>query len=182
MANYPEREALTEITNYWGLEEYIFGVIGPAIRETGSYTFSQFATVSYWKSPRPLAHYRKNEEPVETVSTITGRAFASGLPDGKKPRELTELAGVRVAVASALLTVWRPERFTIIDRWALKTLSLLGETIDGVRFDEHGQSWWEKHYDMYLQACLDIAESVKPYSLRQVDRALWKWGQINAPG
>ena len=83
-------------------------------------------------------------------------------------------------VASALLTVWHPDEFTIIDIRALRTLSLLGEAVDEVGFDEHGQPWWETRYDMYLRACRGIAERVEPSSLRQVDRALWKWSQVNA--
>jgi transposase InsO family protein len=32
-----------------------------------------------------------------------------------------------------------------------------------------------------VRACQGIVARVKPLTLRDVDRALWKWGQLNAP-
>ena len=182
MAAHPSLEVLAGITNYWDLEEHIFDTIGPAVRKAGAYTAPQFVTVGYWKSRRQLANYRKNETRECGVGRITAKALAADLPNTAKPGVLCELAGVRIPVASALLTVWHPDEFTIIDTRALKALACLGEVIDGVGFNEHGQRWWEEHYDMYLRACQAIVERVKPFSLRDVDRALWKWAQLNPPG
>lgn len=183
MAAHPSLEVLDGITNFWDLEEYIFDTIGPAVREAGAYTIPQFLTVAYWKSRRQLANYRKNETRERTVGGITAKALVADVPNTAKPGVLWELAGVRIPVASALLTVWHPDEFTIIDTRALKALACLGEGIEGVGFNEHGQRWWEEeHYDMYMRACQEIAGRVKPFSLRDVDRALWKWAQLNALG
>jgi hypothetical protein len=179
---YPELQVLSQLTTYWDVEEYIFDTIGSAVRQAGSYTLPQLLLVGYWKTPRQLANYRKNAADPDKVHRVTQEALSDDAPAIEKPSGLSALDGVRVAVASAHLTVWHPEQFTIIDIWSLKALSLCGESIDGVGFREHGQSWWERHYDMYLRACLAIAERVKPLSLRDVDRSLWKWGQLNAPG
>jgi hypothetical protein len=178
---HPEMQVLFEIATHWDLEEYIFETIGSAIRREGSFTLPDFLTVGYWKTPRQLGNYRKNARDNGKVQRVTLKALSDDLPNSDRPGVLSELTGVRVPVASALLTVWHPDEFTIIDIWSLKTLSLCGESIDGIRFEEHGQPWWEDHYEMYLRACLAIADRVTPLSLRDIDRALWKWGQLNTP-
>jgi hypothetical protein len=175
---HPEMGVLSEITTYWELEEYIFKTIGPAVQKAGFFTLPEFITVGYWKTPRQLTNYRKNND--ATVQKITLKALASDLARPARPVEMSGLDGVRVPVASALLTIWRPEEFTIIDVFALKTLSRSSESIDGVGFHERGQTWWLGHYDMYLRACQAIVDRLKPLNLRDVDRAIWKWGQLNA--
>jgi hypothetical protein len=175
ISDHPELNDLSGLTTYWDFEEHIFNSIGPDLQRTDSYSLPHFLTVGYWKTPRQLSNYRKNDE--AKVRDVTSRAFDKALPSISRPATLTALDGVQVPVASALLTVWNPNEFTIIDVWALKTLSFYREGIDGVNFAQHGQPWWEQHYDVYLRACLAIAERVKPLTLRDVDRALWKWGQ-----
>lgn len=173
----PDLEVLAGITNYWDFEMHIFETIGPAVRKRGSYTLPEFLTVGYWKTPRQLSNYRRNEG----VPIVTRDAFASDVADIDRPDALLGLRGVRVPVASALLTVWNPDTFTIIDVWALKALTQLGESIGEHRFSEHGRRWWENHYDLYVRACQGVVARVKPLTLRDVDRALWKWGQLNVP-
>jgi hypothetical protein len=182
MATHPELMTLSGITNYWDLESYIFDTIGPVVRSRGSLTLPEFLTIGYWKAPRQLSNYRKNEHNDEgmTVPDVTGVALSDVTLDSMRPNALSALSGVRVPVASALLTVWHPHDFTIIDVWALKTLSAARESIGGTSFSDHGQPWWEDHYDDYLLACKAIVARVKPFTLRDVDRALWKWGQLNA--
>src|ERR1035438_9217455 len=75
MAMYPELSALAGITNYWDLETHIFETIGPAAQKRGSYTIPEFLTVGYWKTPRQLANYRKNEGKKTDVPNVTRRAF-----------------------------------------------------------------------------------------------------------
>jgi hypothetical protein len=179
MQVYPQLEALDQITNYWDLEEHVFSVLGPAVRSAGAYTVPQFVTVGYWKTPRQLSNYLENEGPA--VLGVTKKALAAKTPAAGRTGALVRgLSGVRVRVASALLTVWRPEQFTIIDVWALTALSGLGEQIDGVAFAARSHGWWDSNYDLYLRACLAIVERVQPFTLRDLDRALWKWGQITS--
>jgi hypothetical protein len=180
MTGRPEFAALERITNYWDLEEHILGTVGTSVRSQGAYTVGEFLTVTYWKSRRQLANYVANEKTSGTVAMVTQAAFAPQPPHEGRWGRLATLTGVRTPVASALLTVWRPDEHTIIDVWALAALSSLGEEADGVPFRDHGQPWWERHYEAYVLACLGIAERVRPLSLRDVDRALWKWGQMNA--
>ena len=180
MDSRPELTALDEITNYWDLEDHILTTVGTSVRSRGAYTVAEFLTVAYWKSRRQLANYVANERTSGTVAMVTRAALTTQPPPEGRWRRLATLTGVRTPVASALLTVWRPDEYTIIDVWALAALSDLGEGVDSVPFRDHGQPWWEQHYEGYLKACQRIAERLQPLSLRDVDRALWKWGQMNA--
>ena len=178
MPLYPELAVLDDITNYWDLEEHIFLTIGSSVRTRGSFTMAEFLTVGYWKTPRQLGKYLAN---ANQVVSITGEALESTLSPPGRRQALCRLDGVGVPVASTLLAAWRPEEFTIIDIWALAALAHFGEHANGVAFDARSQAQWESDYEQYLAGCAAIAERVKPLTLRDVDRALWKWGQLNAP-
>lgn len=75
---------------------------------------------------------------------------------------LCGLHGVDVPVASAILTALDPKRYTIIDFRALEALGCASGN-RSVPF-----------YLGYLEACRMLASTHK-VSLRNFDRALWKW-------
>jgi hypothetical protein len=77
---------------------------------------------------------------------------------------LDRLQGVGVPVASAILTTINPEKYTIIDIYALKSL--------GVR---DGPTHRVEYYLAYLRKCRELAQQFK-ISLRTLDHALWQWG------
>jgi hypothetical protein len=80
---------------------------------------------------------------------------------------LTDLYGVDTPVASAVMTVIRPERFTILDFRALEALG--NPTGDrSVPF-----------YLAYLGYCTDLASRWE-MPLRQLDRALWQWSRVRS--
>jgi hypothetical protein len=82
---------------------------------------------------------------------------------------LTGLAGVDVPVASAILTVVDPVRFTIIDFRALWSLGIKRVTYYPVGF-----------YLEYLAACRRIAADAG-IDLRSLDRALWQYSKEHQP-
>ncbi len=180
MQSRPALHVLDDLTNYWDLEDHIFSTIGPSVRQTGSFTVAELVTVAYWKTPRPLTAYLSNEEMPGTITSVTREALSPTEPELGRRGTLRKLNGVGVPVASAILTVWSPDDFTIIDVWALRTLSHFNQTVDEVTVSEHLQSWWERNYELYLKLCRSIVDRVAPSTLRDVDRALWKWGQVNA--
>jgi hypothetical protein len=77
---------------------------------------------------------------------------------------LTGLNGIAVPVASAVLTVIDPTRFTIIDFRALEALNVneANLTID--------------FYLDYLEECRRVAQKHN-VSLRTLDRAMWQWSK-----
>lgn len=77
---------------------------------------------------------------------------------------LMNVDGVGLAVASVILTVRYPEKFTIIDWRALEALGLLPATTD---------KWTAREYlERFLVAVQDFAIQ-NGLCLRQADRALW---------
>jgi hypothetical protein len=77
---------------------------------------------------------------------------------------LDRLHGVGVPVASAILTTINPEKYTIIDIYALKSLGVTDGPADRVDY-----------YLAYLRKCRELAQQFK-MSLRTLDHALWQWG------
>jgi hypothetical protein len=70
------------------------------------------------------------------------------------------------AMGSVILAACRPDRFTVADSRALKTLRGLGRMQDGPA-DFQARDWLP-----YLNACRSLA-TLCGLSLREVDRALW---------
>ena len=152
-------------------EDRLFLQVGSAVRAQGYFSRAQFLQVGEWKSPRSRSLYRRNTE--AQVRTITALALGSLVEE--RLSTLTALLGVQDAVASALLTVWDPERFTVTDWRARETLTRAG------KFRTSGG---RAPYGLYLAVCRDIADgldvSVGGISrLRRLDRALWKCSQAH---
>jgi len=152
-------------------EERLFLKIGPAVRAQGSFTRKQFLEVGEWKSARSKGLHAHNTDAV--VREITTMALGPSMEE--RLTTLTALRGVQDAVASALLTVWNPDTYTVTDRRALATLRRAG------KFRATGGS---APYGLYLAVCRSIVDGLDIPSgdtsrLRQLDRALWKYSQTH---
>ncbi len=103
---------------------------------------------------------------------MTGLAFNA--PERLQHRILCLLFGVQVPMASAVLTVWAPERHTVLDVRSVAALKALDEL--------HGlpSSWRYPKYVDYLTVCRSIAERLG-VGLRDLDRALWRWDKDGQP-
>lgn len=82
---------------------------------------------------------------------------------------LTGLSGVEIPVASAVLTVTDPDRYTILDFRALWSLH-----IERVGYYTAG------YYLAYLAACRSIASDAG-VGLRTLDKALWQYSREHQP-
>ena len=141
-------------------ERRLFDQVGPTVAAQGYYSRSDFIEVARWKSPRSITYVARNSD--EDIEEITRLALAA--PDRLRHRVLDLLDGVGVPMASALLTVCEPTRFTVIDYRAIETLQTFGE-LDS-----------SPSYSVYLQVCRALAQRVKT-DLRTLDRALWQWSK-----
>ncbi|MGH2596250.1 MAG: hypothetical protein ACRDH7_09840 [Actinomycetota bacterium] len=152
-------------------EERLFQEIGPAVRAQGYFNRKQFLHVGEWKSPRSKGLQAHNTDSV--VREITGLALGPSMDE--RLTTLTALQGVQDAVASALLTVWEPDTYTVTDRRALATLTRAGK---------FRATRGRAPYGLYLAVCRSIADALDIPSgdtprLRQLDRALWKYSQTH---
>jgi hypothetical protein len=149
-----------------GSEEYrLLAEVGPRLREQGHYTREDLAAVGDWKSVRIRSRLGSNSD--EDIRDITAMAFTA--PERFQHLILTLLRGVQVRTASALLTIWDPDRHTVMDVRAIHALHSLGaiETT-------------EMSYPEYLNVCRGIAGRLD-VDLRTLDRALWRWDRDGRP-
>lgn len=124
-----------------------------------------------WKYPRGKSRGYARQSGPERVKAITSQAFSEADPADAVNR-LWQLRGVEVGMASAVLTVFDPLRFTVLDvrAWnALKTLGLL-DALGLSEFDHRTDS--PAAYRAYLEACNRLADRTN-VSLRMLDRCLW---------
>jgi hypothetical protein len=149
-------------------ERSLLEEIGPRVRARGSYARAEFFEVAEWKSQRTRALLRRNR--TATIESVTARAFGDA---EERVSILTALEGVSDAVASALLTVWDPERYTVYDWRAVETLRRARELPVAGKYPPVG---------LYLDVCrtlvrgLRLGDDLAPH-LRSLDRALWKYSQ-----
>ena len=81
-------------------------------RERGYLTPSELEVICRWKSPRALHHIKSNSP--FRVRNATRKALATRSEHGRL-EALTELSGVSVPMASAILTLLNPRRYGVID-------------------------------------------------------------------
>ena len=139
--------------------------------ERGYLTEDEFIKIVKWKAPRVAGRATINSE--ADVESATQDAFASALAEDTCTAawRLCSLRWVGVRMASAILAVFSPCQYTVMDRraWAsLKTLGLL---------EEHGLAGWmsldsERTYQAYVDACRAIAQEYQ-VDLRTLDRCLY---------
>jgi len=102
--------------------------------------------------------------------------------------DIKELKGVSFPVASAILTVYDPSRFAVIDFRSLRAIARVEPTLTDTsnyrHFAEYAH-WLLKHnddadvYDSYMDVVRDISRNVNRSS-REVGMALWIYDQDNA--
>jgi hypothetical protein len=151
-------------------EAHLFDVTSRAVQTQCFFTRDQFLEVGRWKTVRATGTMRANSD--GRVQDITTLALSAS--NCERASTLTSLAGVGLPMASALLTVWQPANYTVYDVRAQRSL---------VRFG-FGKKAFRWSFGFYLATCREIASGlVLPTDvppLRQLDRALWKYDQVNS--
>jgi hypothetical protein len=144
---------------------------GEAIRN-GDYSLANLEAIVRWKSER-VVHYLIGNS-TEKIRIALAVAASPDATTEAAVKALTELHGVDLPVASAVLAAIFPDRYTVLDFRAL-------EALGHARHDIH-------FYEEYLDFCKRLAESqiVHPQSelpaptpLRTLERALWEWSRIH---
>ena len=135
-------------------------------RKKGYLKKEQFMQICLWKSRRAKKRYDSNDAAL--VEKITREAFAES-DEKKKIEKLTELKGVRIPVASAILSVTDSKKYPIIDVRCVCALEDLGE-IDWVDITIEN---WEK----YLTKIRNLAKQYGK-TARQIEKGLFAFNRI----
>jgi hypothetical protein len=142
---------------------------GASIR-AGEYSLANLEAIVRWKSER-VTHYLIGNSEAKIRETL--RVAAAPETSVRKAVEaLTELRGVDLAIASAILAAIRPESYSVLD---YRTLEALGHARKDAQF-----------YAEYVEFCRRLAEKglVKPQEdlpgptqLHALERGLWEWAR-----
>lgn len=119
------------------------------VKKDGFFTKSEFLRMCMWKSPRPQRHFMANSE--DLIISISQQVFVTTC-EAARIDLLTNLRGVGIPVASAILTLTNPRTYGVLDTrvWQLlylyKTVSVkpLGtnfSTEDWLKYIEELRRW-----------------------------------------
>lgn len=159
-------ENLEYYIDQYELEKQIFH-LGKQIKRRGWIEKPEFLTICLWKSRRPKKLYYLNSD----KEIISKSKLAFGEKDElEKIKILTYLKGVRIPTASAILSVFNPEVYPIIDIRCVQSLNDLG-IINWKTITE--KSWIE-----YLGIIRNLAEQTGK-TARQIEKGLFAYNRIN---
>lgn len=126
----------------------------------------EFLTICLWKSRRPKRLYNLNSE--SEIERCTKLSFAEK-DEKKKIGYLIQLHGVRIPVASAILSVTNPKDYPIIDERCIQSLKQLG-VIEWERISE--DNWL-----IYLEIIREIGKRYNKDS-REIEKGLFAYNRI----
>jgi hypothetical protein len=104
--------------------DQILNEFGTMARKRGYYNKREFMAICLWKSSRQKNNYKTNSQ--EDIRSITRNAFRA-TDEQERIKTLCKLKGVGVPVASALLTIYNPQKYAIIDIRCVEILFENGE-------------------------------------------------------
>jgi hypothetical protein len=154
---------------FYHLERYLFDEVGPRFRSSGTIDPVDLFMIFVWKSNRAKTRVRDNLKNRANGSfTDAASKIASALSRAKDQKErlgvLMRDWGLRLPMASAILTVLYPDDFTVYD---VRVCSMLQIACKDMPFSDR---CWEE-YDSYKSA---LCKNTPPeLSLRDKDRYLW---------
>ena len=134
---------------------------------------AQLLAIGDWKSARARSRLASNSD--DAIAQFSEAAFRAESPL-VAAWTLQYLNGVRVRMASAILTIHDPDRYTVYDVRAMSTL----QDVDYAHLEIPSPDWLgeqgvlnsTRRYCDYLGLCRSIADRCE-VTLRTLDRCLW---------
>lgn len=161
-------ENLNLYKKYYFLEEYLFKEITNSFNKNHYLADEEFFSIIIWKSNRAKTKVLKGIiGSKKTIKQITGDIYINSENKEKLLEYLTNIDGIGIPIASAILSVCFPNDFTIADY-------RVGTSIKDILGIEIKTSYWTiPKYLEYLKCCLEIKEKFNLKTLRETDTALW---------
>lgn len=141
---------------------------------------NELLTIAQWKWPPTAAARVERDEKVVALITRESFRFASNDETSLAVHMLTYLRGVHTRMASAILTVFNPRRFTVLDVNSWKAMGRLARQKEILKAAAAGNNALDRPrtYAPYLHVCLELAAEHK-VDLRRLDRALFMIGKYD---
>ncbi|OQB27228.1 MAG: hypothetical protein BWY10_01521 [Chloroflexi bacterium ADurb.Bin180] len=155
------------LARLYNLERYLFDEVSARFRRDGTLSVADFYAIIVWKSNRTKTKIKKALKEAGLSADTLMSQVAGAQDDITRLQLLTNVRNIGLPIASAILTVCYPDRFTVLDSRAWQ--SAVAEGMPGLpdAFPETAPE-----YLQYRDACQAFAERVG-LSLRDLDRALW---------
>ena len=153
------------------LEIYLFGTVTHRFHRQGSLAAFDFFCIVIWKANRAKSRIaerllERGHTSVETaVASLTREIFRAS-SDEERLRVIIERWGFRLPMATAVLSVLYPDRFTIYDVRVCRELRGFGTLAQAKRFE----TIWSGYQDFHQAV---VAATPLRLSLRDKDRYLW---------
>lgn len=156
-----------KLANLYHLETYLFHRVSARFANEQTLTPFDFFAIIVWKSNRNKTRVKKGLKTAKKTVENLMREVAQASSPLQKMKLLTDIEGIGISVASAILAVCYPLQFTVLDYRAWDTLSNwdldeLAATIPATPVS----------YLEYCEVCRRLAAR-NGVSLRELDRALW---------
>ena len=149
-------------------EEEVVRKFKDIVDEEGYLPKHELMEMAHWKDPQFARSNIKKGNLPERIKAVTRDAFRPG-DDWEKLEKLTDIVGVGESIASAILHLYDQERYPILDKHALWSL-----TIDHTKVDYDKKFWKE-----YVKLCRKKSEC-HGVCMRTLDRALYKFSKSGA--
>lgn len=156
---------------YKPLDYGIFTLLTKEIRRQKYLNLRQLWQVAFWKvgSSRNDDRIFKNDK--KEVARITKRALSRERSDDKRIDDLCNLEGVSVPIASAILTVWNPRRYCIIDKYVWKTYC----NLTGSKKKTYNS---KSSYHEFLGFCRAERNRIgKEWTVRDIEKSLYMYSE-----
>jgi len=157
LSNEPATEEDQKTTN-------LFKLLGH-VKHEKVLTKAYLLAICRWKSPRSI-HLIESNHPV-TIKSLTKKALTTR-SEQQKIEYLTQLKGVNIPMASAILTLINPKRYGVID---IRVWQLLF-ALNSVRTKPKGIGFTFKNWYHYLKILRYHAKELG-VSVRSVERTLF---------
>lgn len=152
---------------FYDLDRYLFGKVTRKFEKEGTLNSFDFYAIVVWKANRAktkvlMGLKTKGLSPNKIMSRVHDISS-----DREKMKFLADIPGIGTPIASAILTVCYPNRFTVIDYRAWETLLDFGYVLSKTMPTDI-----DGYFYKYLPVCKNLANDMK-LSLRELDLVLW---------
>ena len=131
----------------------------------GYFTKGEFLKMGMWKSPRPKKWYLSNSE--EEIIETSKKVFSTNY-EKRRIELLTQLNGVSIPVASAILMLTDPQNYGVIDIRVWKVLYQYGS----VKVNPTGKNFNFNNWYNYLMKLRYFADKFK-VKTRDIERTIF---------
>jgi thermostable 8-oxoguanine DNA glycosylase len=158
---------LSRLAELYDLERYLFGKVFRRFQRGQALSACDFFAIVTWKANRAKTRVKKGLlDAGKSVRQLMKEVSQADSPVDKV-EILCNVKGIGIPIASAILSVCYPTRFTVLDYRAWKTLEQA--SVEGI--PEHPPRDAQS-YLQYCEACRRFADRMG-LSLRRLDHALW---------